>query len=115
MVRRLGAAALAAAAAADREALGPVAEGLDLAPAELAWHVRYGGVVRLEDLLLRRVRIGMWQPRRALELAPALRPLVRRAAGWTVARWNRELEGFEHAVANWLPPTRVGAVGRRGR
>ena len=115
MVRRLGALALAAAAGADRDDLGPVAEDLDLAPAELMWHVRYGGVVRLEDLLLRRVRIGMWQPRRALELAPTLRPLVRRAAGWTVARWNRELEGFERAVANWLPPERAGAVGRRGR
>jgi glycerol-3-phosphate dehydrogenase len=115
MVRRLGALAFAAAGGADAAALRPVAEGLDLCAAELSWHVRYGGVVRLEDVLLRRVRIGMWQPRRALELAPALRPLVRREAGWTVARWNRELEGLERAVANWAPPERPPVGARRAR
>jgi glycerol-3-phosphate dehydrogenase len=115
MVRRLGALALAAAGGADAPALRPVAEELDLCAAELAWQVRYGGVVRLEDLLLRRVRLGMWQPRRTLEVAPALRPLVRRAAGWTVARWNRELEGLERAVANWMPPERPPAGARRAR
>jgi len=115
MVRRLGAAALAAAAGADRESLEPVADGSDASAAELAWHVRCGGVVRLEDLLLRRVRVGMWQPRQALELAPRLRPLVRRAAGWTVARWTRELEALERAVSNWLPPARATGGARRGR
>jgi glycerol-3-phosphate dehydrogenase len=115
MVRRLGAMALAAAGVADADDLKPVAEGLDLCAAELAWHLRFGGVVRLEDLLLRRVRIGMWQPRRTLELAPRLRPLLRRAAGWSVPRWNRELEGLERAVANWLPPERPAPSGRRSR
>ena len=115
MVRRLGALALAAAGAAEPEQLRAVGDGLDLSAAELAWHVRYGGVVRLEDLLLRRVRLGMWQPRRALEVAPALRPLIRRAAGWSVARWNRELEGLAQAVGNWLPPERHRRASGEGR
>ncbi len=115
MVRRLGAMALAAAGVAEPEELRPVADGLDVCAAELTWHLRFGGVVRLEDLLLRRIRLGMWQPRRTLELAPRLRPLLRRAAGWSVARWNRELEGLERAVANWLPPERPAPAGRRGR
>jgi glycerol-3-phosphate dehydrogenase len=106
MVRRLGAMALVAAAGVEPEELRPVAAGVDLCAAEVAWHLRFGGVVRLEDLLLRRVRIGMWRPQRTLEIAPKLRPLVRRSAGWSVARWNRELEGLERAVANWLPPDR---------
>jgi glycerol-3-phosphate dehydrogenase len=103
LVRRLGALALPAVAA-DHEALRPVAEGLDLCGAELVWQLRFGGVVHLEDLLLRRVRLGMWQPRLCLEIAPKLRPLLRRAAGWTVARWNAELKRLERAVFNWLPP-----------
>jgi glycerol-3-phosphate dehydrogenase len=115
MVCRLGAMALAAAGVADADALRPVAAGLDLCPAELVWHLRFGGVVRLEDLLLRRVRIGMWQPRRTLELAPRLRPLLRRAAGWSVARWDAELERLAVAVANWLPPERPAGGGRRSR
>jgi glycerol-3-phosphate dehydrogenase len=103
MVRRLGALALPATAA-DPEGLRPVAEGLDICTAELVWHLRFGAVEHLEDLLLRRVRLGMWQPRRCLELAPRLRPALRRAAGWTVARWNRELDRLTHAVSGWLPP-----------
>jgi glycerol-3-phosphate dehydrogenase len=101
MVRRLG--ALALPAAVSGVALRPLAEGLDLCAAELVWQLRFGGVVHLEDLLLRRVRLGMWQPRRCLELAPSLRPLLRRAASWTVPRWNAELARLERAVANWLP------------
>lgn len=80
-----------------------MAEGLDLCGAELLWQLRFGGVVHLEDLLLRRVRLGMWQPRLCLEIAPSLRPLLRRAAGWTVSRWNSEMKRLERAVANWLP------------
>ncbi len=103
MVRRLGALALAASAA-DPEGLRPVADGLDVSRAELVWQLRFGAVAHLEDLLLRRVRIGMWQPRLCLELAPRLRPALRRAASWSVARWNGELERRQRAVANWLPP-----------
>jgi glycerol-3-phosphate dehydrogenase len=103
LARRLGALALPAAAA-DREAVRPVSDGLDLCGAELVWQLRFGGVVHLEDLLLRRVRLGMWQPRLCLELAPKLRPLLRRTAGWTVSRWNGEIERLERAVTNWLPP-----------
>jgi len=103
LVRRLGALALPAVAA-DPDTLRPVAEGLDLCGAELVWHLRFGGVVHLEDLLLRRVRLGMWQPRLCLEIAPKLRPLLRRVAGWAVGRWNAELKRLERAVSNWLPP-----------
>jgi glycerol-3-phosphate dehydrogenase len=104
MVRRLGAAALPAAVGAGSRELRPIAEDLDLCAAELRWHLLTSGVVHLEDLLLRRVRLGMWQPRRCLELAPALRPALRRAAGWSVRRWREELERLGRAVASWLPP-----------
>jgi len=104
LVRRLGAQAYAAAATAHDEELEPLAEDLDLCTAELLWHARFGAVVHLEDLLLRRVRLGMWQPRRCLELAPRLRSPLRRVLGWNVARWRQELERLEAAVASWLPP-----------
>ncbi len=104
LVRRLGALAWAAAATAREGELEPLADDLDLCAAELLWHARFGAVVHLEDLLLRRVRLGMWQPRRCLELAPRLRSPLRRVLGWEVSRWRRELERLESAVASWLPP-----------
>ncbi len=103
MARRLGALAQVAADGASVRALEPVAEGCDLCPAEVTWHLLHGGVVHLDDLLLRRTRLGMWEPRRCLEVAPGLRPVVRRALGWRPARWGRELERLEAAVENWLP------------
>jgi glycerol-3-phosphate dehydrogenase len=104
LVRRLGALALPLVGVAEREALQPLADALDCCAAELIWHMQYGGVVHLEDLLLRRVRLGVWQPRRCLELAPSLRSMLRRAVGWSVPRWNAELRRLETAVANWMPP-----------
>ena len=104
LVRRLGALALPAAAGAAPDALRPLADGLDVCGAELGFQARCGGVAHLEDLLLRRVRLGMWQPRRCLELAPRLRPLLRRRLGWPVARWNTEVERLHRAVGDWLPP-----------
>ncbi|HUK11687.1 MAG TPA: glycerol-3-phosphate dehydrogenase/oxidase [Thermoanaerobaculaceae bacterium] len=104
MARRLGALALPAAASSSPETLHPLADGLDVCAAELRFHLEYGAVVHLEDLLLRRVRLGMWQPRACLELAPRLRAPLRRVPGWTVRRWAAELERLERAVANWLPP-----------
>ncbi len=104
MVRRLGAAALPAAVGVGSRELRPVADDLDLCAAELHWHLLASGGVHLEDLLLRRVRLGMWQPRRCLELAPTLRPALRRAAGWSVRRWREELERLGRALASWLPP-----------
>ncbi len=104
MVRRLGAQAFAAVAAARTDELQPIAEDLDICAAELLWQARFGAVMHLEDLLLRRVRLGMWQPRRCLELAPRLRSPLRRVMEWDVRRWRRELERLEVAVASWLPP-----------
>jgi glycerol-3-phosphate dehydrogenase len=104
MTRRLGALAIPAAQSAPRRGLRPVADDLDLCAAELQWHAAWGGVVHLEDLLLRRARLGMWSPRRCLDLAPRLRATVRRAAGWSAVHWRRELERLHVAVGNWLPP-----------
>lgn len=104
MVRRLGAQVFAAVATARVEELQPLADEMDICAAELLWQARFGAVVHLEDLLLRRVRLGMWQPRRCLELAPRLRSPLRRVMEWDVQRWRRELERLEAAVASWLPP-----------
>jgi len=104
MVRRLGALAVPLTRNASAGDLRPCAEGLDVCAAELVWHVRWGGVVHLEDLFLRRTRLGMWTPRRCLEIAPRLRRVVRREAGWSYRRWAAELARLEKAVAAWAPP-----------
>ncbi len=104
MARRLGSLALAACGEADPSSLRPVADDLDLCACELSWHARHSAVVHLDDLLLRRVRLGMWSPHRCLAVAPSLRRILRRELGWSVRRWREELVRLDDALAGWRPP-----------
>ena len=101
MARRLSALAWNAVEGAQDSALDPVAPGLDLCAAEVRAHLRYGGVLHLEDLLLRRIRYGMWQPGVARELVPRLRDLVCEELGWNASRWDREVEAYHPAAEAW--------------
>lgn len=104
MARRLGGLAWTALdLVADDEDLRPVIAGTDLCLGEVRAHLRHGGVVRLEDLLLRRVRIGMWDPPVARDVAPRLRKAMCAALGWDGPRWERELERFEESRLAWAP------------
>ena len=87
--------------ARDGKELAPLADGSDLCAAEVRAHLAFGAVVRLEDLLLRRARIGVWQPRLARELAPRLRPLFEEELGWEAGRFERELESLPAALEGW--------------
>ncbi len=104
MARRLRRDALwAPHLARDPRELRPLVDGTDLSAAEVRCHLTHGAVVHLEDLLLRRARLAMWQPETALELAPLTRPLFEQELGWSSSRWDRELEQFEAAAEAWSP------------
>ncbi|MCS7182626.1 MAG: hypothetical protein NZ869_05895 [Thermoanaerobaculum sp.] len=104
LAQRLGSQALALAVGSQQEQLQPLEEGFGLTEAEVKYHLRWSQVVHLADWLLRRVRLGMWQPRQCWELAPALRRVVRPAAGWSVARWQQELALLHQELRQRWPP-----------
>lgn len=107
MAWRLGALAWPAVQLArSRSELEPLRPGLDLSAAELRAHCRWGAVLHLEDLLLRRVRLAMWEPATAAALLNTLRPIVRRELGWGFKRWQQERERFAVALEGWT----VGGV-----
>jgi glycerol-3-phosphate dehydrogenase len=102
MARRLGALAWTAFALARGAAeLQPLADGVDLSAAEVRAQLRHGGVLRLEDLLLRRVRLGMWDPTAARAVVPRLQRLFAEELGWPSPRWEAEEEAFADALAGW--------------
>jgi glycerol-3-phosphate dehydrogenase len=102
MARRLGAMAWSAVTLArGRSELRPLRPGLDLCAAEVRAHCRWAAVLHLDDLLLRRVRLGMWEPETARALLPHLRPILRRELGWGYKEWQRERESFERALEGW--------------
>jgi glycerol-3-phosphate dehydrogenase len=102
LARRLGPSAWSACAAAGgpRE-LQPIAPGVDLCAAEVVAHLRFGGALKLSDLLLRRIRLGMWSPAEARELVPLLRRAVCAETGWDGGRWDREVEDYARAAEAW--------------
>jgi glycerol-3-phosphate dehydrogenase len=104
MARRLRAGAFwALRVARDAKELEPLVEGCDLSAAEVRVHLAFGAVLRLEDLLLRRVRVGMWSPPLARVLAPRLRTLFEQELAWDRRRWDAERTSFETALEAWSP------------
>ncbi len=67
--------------------------------AELYWACAAEGVVHLEDLALRRVRLGLLAPDGGAALLQSARPLLRRALGWDEARWQEELGAYRRLWA----------------
>jgi glycerol-3-phosphate dehydrogenase len=58
--------------------------------AELRWAARSEAVVHLDDLLLRRVRLGHLLPRGGERLLPRVRAICQAELGWSDARWEVE-------------------------
>ena len=80
--------------------------------AELRWAARAERVVHLEDLLLRRVRLGLLLPEGGREHLPRIRALCQQELGWDERRWVEEeaayLEGWQR---HHRPPSVAARAG----
>lgn len=61
---------------------------------EIAWSLQHEQVHHLDDLLLRRTRLGLLQPAFAQALLPALQTPCQAALGWDSTRWRFEVERY---------------------
>jgi len=93
LVGRYGADAPRLAAAAAPGEMTTIGDGISLW-SELRWAARAEGVVHLDDLLLRRVRIGLLLPDGALSHLDRVRAIVQPELGWDDARWTSEVEAY---------------------
>ncbi|MDH1261572.1 glycerol-3-phosphate dehydrogenase/oxidase [Pseudomonas sp. GD03944] len=71
----------------------PVA-GTDTLWAELAWAAQNELVLHLDDLLLRRTRIGLLLAGGAVAELPRVRSLCQLRLGWSDARWDQEQRDY---------------------
>jgi glycerol-3-phosphate dehydrogenase len=62
---------------------------------ELRWAARAEGVVHLDDLLLRRVRLGLMLPDGACHHLPRIREIVQPELGWDDRRWESEVDQYQ--------------------
>lgn len=62
--------------------------------AELHWAAQQEAVVHLDDLLLRRTRLGLILERGARDLLPDLRQQLQSGLGWTDGEWQAEADRY---------------------
>jgi len=76
--------------------VGKTTTALNLAAAwaELRWAARAEAVCHLDDLLLRRVRLGLLLPGGGEELLPRVRAICQPELGWSDRRWEAEAEAY---------------------
>ncbi len=68
--------------------------------AELRWAAGHEGVIHLEDLMLRRVRIGLLLPDGGCALLPEFRGMVQDVLGWDDGRWEKEVAAYTRVWRN---------------
>ncbi|WP_376694658.1 glycerol-3-phosphate dehydrogenase/oxidase [Wenzhouxiangella sp. EGI_FJ10305] len=68
--------------------------GTDTLWAELGWSARREAVVHLDDLLLRRSRLGLLLADGGADFADRIEALCRRDLGWDALRWREEWQRY---------------------
>jgi glycerol-3-phosphate dehydrogenase len=76
--------------------------------AELRWAAQSDGIIHLDDLLLRRVRIGMLLPNGALDSIEKIRSIVQPELGWNDARWQSEVNAYRAKWERSYSPNPLG-------
>jgi len=72
--------------------------------AELRWAARSEGVMHLDDLLLRRVRLGTLLPGGGLGQLDRVRTIVQQELGWSDERWLREANDYQRVWQAYYAP-----------
>ncbi len=75
---------------------------------ELRWAARTGAVEHLDDLLLRRVRLGMQLPAGGNELLPRIRAICQPELGWSDKKWEQEESRYRQIYTRAYAPAPIG-------
>lgn len=105
---RYGSLAKAFMAEAKSHELQPI-EGGETLWAELRWVARHEMVEHLDDLLLRRVRLGLLLKEGGKSVASTIREICQPSLGWDDQRWEVEWNAYQERIKSHygLPPKRV--------
>jgi glycerol-3-phosphate dehydrogenase len=72
--------------------------------AELRWAARNEGVVHLDDLLARRVRLNINLPGGGMDEMEKIRKIVQPELGWNDERWEEETERYRQMWKDYYSP-----------
>ena len=69
--------------------------------AEIRWAAKNEGIVHLDDLLLRRVRLGLVLPEGGLQYKEKIRKITQEELNWDQSRWEQELQRYKTIWKNY--------------
>jgi len=73
--------------------------GTDTLWAEVRWTARSEAVIHLEDLLLRRTRLGILLEKGGAEYFDRIRNICRDELKWDLKRWDKELSAYKNLLS----------------
>jgi len=76
----------------------PIYNGHSASLADFRWVARQEAVRHLDDLLLRRTRLGLTAPNGGSAFLPRIRPVVQEELNWTDSQWDEEVARY---LARW--------------
>jgi glycerol-3-phosphate dehydrogenase len=79
-------------------------EGLPNLWAEVRWAVRSDNIHHLDDLLLRRVRLGVLLPQGGRSALPRVREIVKEELGWDEKKWLKEKKAYMRTWQKYYSP-----------
>lgn len=82
----------------DRSELTPIESTRNLW-AEVRWAAHDEGVVHLDDLLLRRLRLGLVLPEGGHAIMERVKSVVQEELEWTDRQWDQELENYRTLIS----------------
>ena len=108
LLGRLGADALPMVAAAQPGEMETI-PGTNTLWAELRWAGRCEGVCHLDDLLLRRTRLGLILPHGAEAILPVVKQICKDELHWNESRWQQEVHAYHTLWEDcyWLPSSEL--------
>jgi glycerol-3-phosphate dehydrogenase len=75
--------------------------GTDFCLAECRWAIQQEATVHLDDLLLRRTRLGLLLPSGGEQLFADLAPMFRDLARWSESQWESEVARYRNIIARY--------------
>ena len=103
LIGRYGEQAAVLLSAARAGELEPI-ENLPNIWAEVRWAARAGAVEHLDDLLLRRVRLGLLLPEGGRAVMPRVKAIIQQELGWDERRWQVEEDAYQQIWQRYYSP-----------
>ncbi len=70
-------------------------------PAQVRWALQHESVLHLDDLMLRRTRLGILLKNGGAEVLDKIKPLCQEILGWDEVKWRQEVKRYREVISSY--------------